>query len=502
MTYLAVPITAGSLEQAKADIARALGDGAECIELRLDYLGNPSATDVTSLIAAVKEKVPVIATCRPIWEGGQFAGQEQQRLTLLRQAAIAAADYIDLELESLKDHKIPSEFQDVKLIISNHDFEHLPRDFRQRLYRLRQYQPNIPKFAYMPGDITDCLTALDMLHENPGAIAMAMGPAGTITRLLAKKLGAFLTFASLSGEKESAPGQINLRQMKQLYRWDAIGRDTRLYGVIGHPIGHSLSPHIHNRSFDHTGFNGLYIPLLIDPKWEVFQAFMDGIMARKWLDFRGLSVTIPHKHHALDYVRQKGGRLETLAGRIGAVNTLIIDDAGQISGYNSDYAGAMDAITDTLGIERADLKGIPTAVIGAGGVSRAIVAGLIDVNAQVTIYNRTVEKAKNLAADFNCQWKPLTEIQNLDAKIIINCTSIGMHPHMENTPVPGELLKPDMTVFDTVYNPKETRLLKEAKEAGAKTVNGQTMFINQAAIQFQLFTGQRPPKDIMQEVLK
>ena len=183
-----------------------------------------------------------------------------------------------------------------------------------------------------------------------------------------------------------------------------------------------------------------------------------------------------------------------MADTIGAVNTLLIDerratgDERRISAYNTDYAGALDAITGTRGITRADLKDWPVAIIGAGGVARAIVAGLSDVGAKIKIYNRTVARGKKLAADFNCDFAPLDDLPNLKAKLLINSTSIGMHPNVDTTPLPKEYIKKDIIVFDTVYNPAETLLLKQAKDTGAKTIDGLSMFINQAAAQFKLFT--------------
>ena len=189
-----------------------------------------------------------------------------------------------------------------------------------------------------------------------------------------------------------------------------------------------------------------------------------------------------------------GDSFEPLADKIGAANTVIIErratsDERRLSAYNTDYAGALDAITQGMGIERTDLRGVPVAVVGAGGVSRAIVAGLTDAGARVTIYNRTLERAQELAVDFHCLAAGLDELSRLDTKLLINCTSIGMHPHVDATPVPAERIKPDMAVFDTVYNPAETLLLKQAKDKGAQTIDGVAMFVNQAAAQFRLFTG-------------
>lgn len=499
MTYLTVPIAVSSVDKAKVAIRQAVSAGAEMLELRLDYLQPLTNAEVTDVVAAaVKAKLPVIATCRPNWEGGRFEGDEEERQLLLQQAVKAGAEYVDLEFARLDEKAV--DFYGAKVIVSNHDFDRLPDDIHKRLENIKIRKRAVAKLAYMAERITDCFAALDMLRQEKDLIALAMGEAGVITRLFARKLGAFLMFASLEKDKESAPGQVTIDEMKNIYRWDAITADTKVYGIIGCPVGHSLSPVIHNAAFDETGFNGLYVPLLIAESREEFSAFLDGVRERKWLDIRGLSVTIPHKQNALEYVRANGGELEVLAERIGAVNTLSIDSNGKVSGYNTDYAGAMDALVEAMGIQRVDMKGVTVAILGAGGVARAIVAGLTDVGAEVSIYNRTVSKGRKLAEEFGCRWgaaAELAEMQSLDVKVVINCTSLGMHPKVEGTPIKKELIKKGMVVFDTVYNPLETRLLRDARQAGAQAIDGLQMLINQAALQFKIFTGKPAPKEVM-----
>jgi 3-dehydroquinate dehydratase/shikimate dehydrogenase len=298
-----------------------------------------------------------------------------------------------------------------------------------------------------------------------------------------------VTFASIDEQTATAPGQLTIAQFKDLYRYDSIDPDTQLFGVIADPVGHSLSPAIHNACFAQMNMNRLYLPLLVQGGQDRFDSFLRSALLRKWLHVRGFSVTIPHKENALRFARQSGGFIEPLAEKIGAVNTLIITTDGRLKAYNTDYAGALDAITAGMGIASPDLSGLSVAVIGAGGVARAIIAGLSDARAKIRIYNRTVEKAQRLAKDFGCESAGLEELPNLDAKLVINCTSIGMHPNIDESPLPDGCLTKDMTVFDTVYNPAETLLLKQAKQAGAKTIDGISMFVNQAASQFKLFTG-------------
>jgi len=328
-----------------------------------------------------------------------------------------------------------------------------------------------------------------------------MGAGGLISRILAKELGCFLTFASIDELNATAPGQLTIKDLKELYRFDYIDTQTKLYGVIADPVGHSLSPAIHNACFGDKQMNNLYLPLLVEGGRQEFDSFLHHALIRKWLNFRGFSVTIPHKQNALAYVWESHGYIEPLAQKIGAANTLLVGPDGKLEAYNTDYAGALDAIKSGMRISKAKMNGLPVAVVGAGGVSRAIVAGLSDAGAQIRIYNRTVEKAQKLAAEFNCEFAPLDDIKNIDAKLLINCTSIGMHPNVEATPIPAESLKRGMAVFDTVYNPAQTLLLKQAKKKRIKNIDGVSMFVNQAMAQFKLFTNQDGNAELMRNVV-
>jgi len=292
------------------------------------------------------------------------------------------------------------------------------------------------------------------------------------------------------------------------YRWDALRSDTRVYGVIGCPVAHSMSPAMHNAAFTETDCNGVYLPLRIEPDYASFKDFVDYCIAGPWLNLRGCSVTIPHKETLLRYVQERGGFIEPLARRIGVANTLCLEPGAaadgsdtRLSAYNTDYRGALDALCAGMGIIPADLKGMAVAVLGAGGVSRAIVAGLRDCGARVTIFNRTREKAERLAAEFGATALPNEQRMQNTADAIINCTSIGMWPEVDATPLPKEGLQHRPAVFDTVYNPAETRLLREARATGCKTIDGVAMFVNQAVGQFERWTGQKAPVRNMRNIV-
>ena len=514
MTYLAVPIAAKDLDQARQQIKAALAAGSEILELRTDYLENLTIDWVKNLIAeagnATEQPVPIIVTCRDQKQGGVRAYPEQLRIEILAEAVRNGCDFIDCEYENFLSAEVQETLKPVladnsntRLILSAHDFQSRFDDINQLYHDILKVCPTaIPKLVYTGNHINDCFEAFDLLHTTSGdSIVFCMGAAGLVSRIIAKKLGSFVTFASINAEAATAPGQLTIEQIKGLYCYDNIDSDTELFGVIANPVGHSLSPAIHNACFADEGMNKLYLPLLVEGGREEFDEFLNNILSREWLDFKGFSVTIPHKQNALNFVKAKEGFIEPLAEKIGAVNTLIVGSDGKLSAYNTDYAAALDAITSTMGITRADLKDLPVAIIGAGGVARALVAGLSDVGAGIKIYNRTVKKAEKLAAEFDCDFAGLDDLPNVEAKLLINCTSIGMHPNIDAAPFPQEGLKEDMVVFDTVYNPAETLLLKQAKEAGAKTVDGISMFVNQGLAQFKLFTNTDGNPELMRKTI-
>lgn len=512
MTYLAVPISGRSFHSALEQIGNAVSAGAEMLELRADYLEDLNVSAMGRLVTEARSCFdgPVLVTCRDRRQGGASGWDLDLRLDVLCSALDAGANFVDLEYENFlltqaRERILGSlsEHEGAQLVLSAHDFDGTFTDISGLYKEIKTACPSaIPKLVYTAGHINDCFEGFDLLHGADGELAVfCMGEAGLISRVIAKKIGSFVTFASLDEDSGTAPGQLTIEKFIRLYRYGQIKSDSELFGVIGCPVAHSMSPAVHNACFDAEKINGIYLPLLIEGDWLEFERFMRNIIERPWLDFKGLSVTIPHKHNALRFVKENDGFVEPLAQRIGAVNTILLDEDGKVSGYNTDYAGALDSITTVLDISRADLKNISVAVIGAGGVARAIVAGLRDVGADVKIYNRTIERAEKLAGEFGCSFGPLAELENIKAKLVINCTSIGMHPKVDATPLPKDYIKDDMTVFDTVYNPLETLLLKDTEEAGAKTIDGMTMFVNQALAQFKHFTGIDGSGELMRKIM-
>lgn len=498
MTYLCVSIFVDDLSQARRDIAHAAEAGADLVELRIDRFTDPA--QVRKL--AEQSILPALITCRASWEGGECTLSDEDRLALLEAACHGKTRYLDIELEAVRrggDLPIGR-----PVVCSFHDFEGRPARLHNLILEMNQRSGAVNKIAWQARSVRDCIEAFELLlSRTKPTIALCMGEAGVATRILARKFGAMLTFASLTPGSGTAPGQVSVQQMKGLYRWDAINPDTRVYGVVASPVGHSMSPAIHNAAFDHIGYDGVYLPLLVDPGYESFKAFMEAFLPFKPLHLSGLSITLPHKENALRYLEEKGGTIEPLAQRIGAVNTLLINRNGALAGYNSDYAAILDSITTALGIGREQLAGLSAGVIGAGGTGRTAVAALREFGVEVSIYNRSVERAARLAAEFSSKAAPLEKLHSSAHDLYLNTSSVGMHPHVDASPFDDNhpMLSSKTLVFDAVYNPPKTKMLSQAEEAGAITVSGVEMFVRQAARQFELWTASPAPVNIMRQVV-
>jgi 3-dehydroquinate dehydratase/shikimate dehydrogenase len=528
MTYLCVPIFVTNVDQARRDIALAAEAGAEMVELRIDS-ASPGRGIVDRLPEeelVAKAGITSIVTCRPTSEGGQSELEDAERIDLLLQVAQAGAGYVDIELASFASllKTAPNRFEgrlelldrprDSRpgLILSSHDFESRPVRLTSIVQSLFEGPADVAKIVWTARTIRDNLEAFEILrHRAKPTIAICMGEHGLISRVLAKKFGAFLTFASLTKESGTAPGQVTIVDMKNLYRWDAIGPRTKVYGVVASPVMHSMSPAIHNAAFEAVGHDGVYLPLLVNEGYESFKAFMESFLGFEPLDLSGLSVTLPHKENALRYLKEKGAEIEELAREIGAVNTIVIDrmDGLKLRGMNTDYAAILDSITGKMGIAREELENYRVAVIGAGGTGRTAVAALAHYGATVIVYNRTKERADELAAEFDGRSgrvvsARMEKLCDSCCHIFINCTSVGMAPNADASPLGDRTpaFTSETVVFDTVYNPMKTKLLERAEAAGARTIGGVEMFVRQAVGQFEGWTGKKAPVEVMRSVIE
>ncbi len=514
MTFLCVSIFVHDPQQTCRDIARAIEGGAEMIELRIDLLAPQSRdsedqlrdvgrlTQLRDAIAGFETRF--IFTCRGTREGGESPLSPDDRLACCRILVRDERDRIDLEW---KDYLEDAAGPDV--IASAHDFSGRPADLTKLFLELQQGPSGVAKVAWAARSVRDNLEAFELMlaGQVKPTIAICMGAAGQISRVLAKQFGAFLTFASLDDSTATAPGQTTLAELKEIYRWDAISPQTRVLGVVGSPVAHSMSPAIHNAAFAEIGFDGVYVPLLVEPGYESFKAFMETFRAFSPLNLHGLSITIPHKENALRYAMENDFSVDELARQIGAVNTFDFSQL-QPRATSTDYAAIVDTVCSRLEIDRPKLAGLRVAVVGAGGTGRTAVAALAKSGCEVSVFNRTADRAVELSREFDGRGGKvracaMSELPGWSGDVVINTTSLGMSPAVDGSifdPAPPAL-GPRVLVFDTVYNPLETKLLRQAAAGGARTVGGIEMFVRQAAGQFEIWTGRAAPMELMRQIV-
>lgn len=461
--------------------------GVELVEWRLDFLDEPQR--IAEMLP--KRPGPVIVTCRLQEDGGQFVGQENQRRAWLSAAMQAGAEYVDLEEATAA--ALPR-LGESKRVVSLHDFRHTPDDLASIHARLAALDADVVKLATFANHVNDCLRlfAVQQASSIPTA-GLCMGELGMPSRLLAHKFGAVWTYACLDEEAGVAPGQVGFRQMRQLYRSDQATPETEVFGVIGDPIAHSYSPLLHNTVFRQLGLDKIYLPFRIPP-----DQLTDFLAAAEQWQVKGLSVTIPHKEAILQQVDWT----EPVVRQAAAANTLVFQPQ-RTAAYNTDLTAAVESLRLAAAASgEKTLAGKQVLILGAGGASRAIACGLLQEKAKVTVTGRTLARAETLATELGCTAVAWDERDKVSCDIVINCTPIGMHPKVEATPYEADWLQAEMIVFDTVYNPEQTLLLKHAAARGCRTVSGIEMFIRQAADQLELFTGEEPPLEILHRTLR
>ncbi|KAG2452420.1 hypothetical protein HYH02_002663 [Chlamydomonas schloesseri] len=564
-SYICTSVTATTVETFLAEIQEAAASGVDIIELRLDFLTD---FDPEQHLEKILKSCPLpyIVTYRPVWEGGKYEGPEPERLAVLKLAALMGAPYVDVEFKAspyffADPHEVPLS---TKVILSYHDFQQTPDAavLNKLATAMRQAGADIVKLAAMANDISDAARMLDLLRNKDGEggasgeagagrrereeeereeeeeeeeeerdgrgpmIALSMGERGQIVRLLAAKYGGHLTFAAMSPERASAPGQPDIGRLAGLFNYRKQTPSTKVFGIIGNPVTQSKSPLIHNTAFQHIGFDGVYVPLLVDDLDRFLAAFAD------YDDFAGFSVTIPHKEAALRAAKD----VDPVAAQIGAVNTLIRQPDGSFKGFNTDWEAAISAIERGLAgvpggaaaaaaaaaaakangaggaAAESPLKGKTVVVIGAGGAGRALAFGAAARGARVLIANRSRERADALAAALAAQYgagaAAAVSYEDLAGgrvagDVLANSTSVGMAPNTEESPVPAAVAGKFKVVFDAVYNPLWTRLLLDARAGGAVPVDGLQMFVGQALEQFRHFTGGvEPPAELMERTVE
>jgi len=481
---ICIPIVGPTQNKSLEDIAMA-EPLADFLELRLDLMKD---YDLGALLQAATK--PCIVTNRTKREGGQFAGTEEERVNILKKAMDAGAEYVDIETSTPKELLKPFLESDhkSKIILSYHNFTDTPEEL-EHLYKIMCEMPaDVIKIVTYARDITNNLAVFKLIYrakkDDKKIIALCMGERGEISRILSPLLGGFLTFGSLKTGKESAPGQITAVKLRDIYRVGDKRDLFKIYGVIGNPISKSMGYLIHNRAFKETGSSDIYVPFLVDNVEKFFKGFSPY--------FEGLSVTMPFKEDIMAVIDE----VDETARKIGAVNTVVRDGEGW-KGYNTDCTGAVKALE-----EHIDLNGKKVLIIGAGGTAKAIGHGVREKGAKITVtYNKNKERGTQLAKELGAEVVNVQDAGEEEVDVLINCSPVGMNPDVEATPISSRHLRKGMIVFDSVYNPPETRLIRDAKAAGCIAISGIELFINQAVGQFELWTGQKAPANPMRDVV-
>jgi 3-dehydroquinate dehydratase/shikimate dehydrogenase len=469
-------------------LQQTLDRGHRFVELRLDMLDDRDAGVV--LLDRVAESNPqmlVLATCRRVEAQGEFEGTIEEQQRILQAAIDAGARLVDVEIETAEANPdvLAALGETARTVLSFHDFHSCP-PLPAVLERLRAHRADIYKIAVTATKPSDNSKLLKLLagKDAPPLVTLAMGEAGAPSRILAPSRGAAFTFAAPDSGPGTAPGQMTATRMRDLYQVHKRSARTKIYGVIASPIGHSLSPALHNRAFRRRRLNAVYVPFRVEPK-----QLKDFLGLAEYLDVQGFSVTIPHKQEILQHLDE----VDDLSRRIGAVNTVYRKD-GKLCGTNTDVAGVIVPLEAKMAIE-----GSRVLVVGAGGAARAAAFALADRGADVTVAARNHAKAAALAEAAGVSatpWEGL-EAQSFDA--LVQATPVGMHPDVEGNLFPGRV--PADLVFDMVYNPLETALLRQAKQQGKQTIQGLEMFLRQAMAQFELWTGAKAPKTTMRDAV-
>ncbi|CAN0899085.1 Bifunctional 3-dehydroquinate dehydratase/shikimate dehydrogenase, chloroplastic [Linum grandiflorum] len=501
-----------AMEKAKAE-------GADVVELRMGSLSFSHISQVEMLLA--QRPLPTIVSYSRL-RSSSAEERKQSRSTCLQVLRLALeldVEFVEIDYEiasdaSMVEEVLESRGSNIKLIVSSHVNGQKPsaEELGNLIASMQSTGADVIKLVIDVESITDLAPVFRMLtHSQVPLIALAVGSRGLISQLLGPKFGGCFVYGSLDEDKAVAGGIPTLSSLRKVYKLEHLNSDTKIFGLISNPVGHSKGPILHNPAFRHTGYNGIYVPMQVDDIKEFFTIYTS-------TDFAGFSVGIPHKEAAVGCCDE----VDPLAKLIGAVNTIVRRAKdGKLVGYNTDCEASISAIEDALRVGEkgrvfrnrgylednsssscgGPLAGKTFVVVGAGGAGRALAFGAKSRGAKrIVIFNRNFERAKALAAAVSGEALPyesLDAFQPEKGMILANASAIGMEPNTDTTPVS----KVYDLVFDAVYTPRNTRLLQEAGEAGATVVSGVEMFIRQALGQFTLFTGGLAPEAFMRKLV-
>ncbi len=489
------------MEREIGDLRRAIlsvPELADAVEVRLDWLRDAEPSD---LRAAFRESPrPIIATCRRHADGGGYRGAEARRREILLSAVEAGASFVDLEYGSASldlAERIRS-LQGVEFIVSHHDTKKTPSDLTG-LYRkmARVKGAAAIKIATTARRLSDLCRIRDMLertrNRTPPPIAFSMGSTGILSRVMAKQWGSWAVYASRRTGREAAPGQLSLADLVGIYRIEEIDEETRVAAVIGTPLSHTLSPAIHNAAYRADGLNFRFFPLEI----RSAAALSDiRTMARR-LRLRGLAVTTPYKVSIMKHLDM----IEPLARSIGAVNTVVCDGR-RLLGFNTDASAGVSTLAEALASLDLSPSEVTAAVAGSGGAARALAHAARALGCEVLIASRSEPRGIRLARAVGGRHVPLRNLSRQSYDVLVNCTPLGMQGGgSESRSLPDSVIKGRL-VYDVVYRPESTALLRKARERKIATVGGMEMLVRQAADQYTLFTGRDAPLDAMREAAR
>ncbi|XP_076899470.1 bifunctional 3-dehydroquinate dehydratase/shikimate dehydrogenase, chloroplastic-like [Bidens hawaiensis] len=487
---------------------RAKDEGADLVELCMDSVVYLHISDIELLFK--QRTLPTIVSFRLNPENKSHKQDLKHKwLQILRLAIELNVEFIEIDFELASSdviNELMRKRDSSKIIVSSYVKSKTgvccKETLGNLLVGLQSTGADIVKVVTEVAYITDVAPVFHVLtHSQVPVIVRAVGDRGLISQLLGPKYGAFMVCGSLSGRP--IPGLPSLLSLKNVYKLDNVDMDTKVFGVVSNPVGHSKGPLLHNPAFRYCGFNGIYVPLLVDNLKEFLRVY-------SCTDFAGFSIGLPHKEAAVACCDE----VDPLAKSIGAVNTIVRRPSdGKLVGYNTDCDACITAIEDALR-ERQSLKGevqngSPISgrlfvLVGAGGAGRALAFGAKSKGAHVVIFNRNFERAQSLARAVSGEALPIEQLDTFcpqNGMILANCSAIGMEPDVHLTPVSKENLRSYDLVFDAVYTPRNTRLLREAVEVGVTVVSGVEMFIRQALGQFKLFTNGLAPEDFMRKVV-
>jgi 3-dehydroquinate dehydratase/shikimate dehydrogenase len=432
--------------------------------------------------------VTVIATCRRAANGGKFKGSLAGQLEMLSKAAGAGCQMVDLEVQSAAKCR-PEQLKDLRsqagLVLSYHDFR-ASRKMEEMLEKMAEFPADFYKIVGTATTLYDNVEMMKLLEKHSGRqslVGLCMGEQGIISRVLGVRAGSAFTFAAVSADEKTAPGQVTAQELRSTYRIDQVDAATKVYGVVGDPVSHSLSPAIMNAALRRENVNGVYLALHAKTLKDLLACLRD-------IPIHGLSVTMPYKESIVPYL----DNTDPHTAKTGACNTVVRAQDGRLYGFNTDLAGIVRPLE-----QRMTIPGTKILVLGAGGAARAAVFGLKERGAEVYILNRSAEAAKKLARQAKARVIKRTDLKKLSFDVIVNSTPVGMGDSKESPLNEKEIQA--RYVLDMVYDPIETPLLKLAKARGAEAIPGLEMFVHQAARQFEIWTGKPAPWDEMARVL-